>query len=150
LLNHILSDASVATVVDLPEELPLVQGSLEQLAQILINLMLNAVESMPNGGELRVMGLASEEQLIVTLCNNGPPVPPEYLPRLFEPFFTTKPAGAGLGLFASHVIVEQHDGSLTVANLPNGDGVECTLTLPLASSESTHAQVDNAAEKAEP
>ncbi len=133
LLGLALRNAAVGTVVDLANDLPAVHGSLEQLAQVLINLILNAIESMPNGGEVQIGGAIGDEHLIVTFRNNGPPIPTEHLPRLFEPFFTTKLSGTGLGLFVSHMIVQQHQGELTAANLPGGQGVQFTMALPLAS-----------------
>lgn len=133
LLGRQLQAATVEVTADLPDDLPFVIGSSEQLAQVLINLALNAIESMPNGGEIRIAGKASDDRLILTFSNNGPPIPPNHLPRLFEPFYSTKPAGSGLGLFVSHAIIQQHGADLSVANLPDDQGVCFTMALPLSA-----------------
>jgi PAS domain S-box-containing protein len=133
LLGEQLRSAGIDVTVDLPAGLPAVQGSAEQLGQVLINLTLNAVDSMSNGGQVRLTGLAHNHRLVLTFTNNGPPIPAEHLGRLFEPFFSTKPTGTGLGLFVSQVIVQQHGGDLTVANLPDDQGVRFTITLPAAA-----------------
>jgi len=131
LLGQQLRSASIEVVADLPDDLPTVHGSAEQLAQVMINLTLNSIESMPSGGELRIGGRVSDNRLVVALANNGSPIPSDHLPRLFEPFFTTKPTGSGLGLFVSHMIVQQHGADLSVTNLPDGEGVCFTIALPL-------------------
>lgn len=133
LLEQQIRSVGIDAIVDIPGDLPAIHGSLEQLAQVMINLTLNSIDSMPNGGKLQIEGWTSGNQLVVTVANDGPPIPPEHLHRLFEPFFTTKPTGTGLGLFVSHMIIHQHGGNLVVANLPAGQGVRFTITLPLAN-----------------
>jgi PAS domain S-box-containing protein len=133
LLSQPLQNAQVALEMDLEANLPSVMGSPDQLAQVLLNLALNAIESMPNGGELEIHGSTQHDRLVLSVTNTGPQIPPENLDRLFEPFFTTKPGGTGLGLFVSHTIILQHDGTLSVTNLPNDRGVRFTITLPLAA-----------------
>lgn len=130
LLGDQLRSAGIEVVVDLPDDLPAVRGLADQLSQVLINLALNAVDSMPNGGQVCVAGQAKGGWLEVTVANDGPPIPAEHVQRLFDPFFTTKAIGAGLGLFVSHGIVQQHGGDLRVANLPDSRGVCFTITLP--------------------
>ncbi len=135
-IQHLLADqlrgAGIAVAVDLPDDLPAVQGSAEQLGQVLLNLSLNAVDSTPNGGQVWLAGRVHNDRLVFTFVNNGPPIPAEHLGRLFEPFFSTKPNGTGLGLFVSQAIVQQHGGELNAANLPGGQGVCFTITLPAA------------------
>ena len=134
LFQKALHNATIDVVVALPDSLPTIRGSQEQLTQVLINLILNSIDCMPNGGEIRIDGHSTDDHLIVTFCNNGPPIPSGNLPHLFEPFFTTKPSGAGLGLFGSHMIVRQHNGDLSARNLPDGQGVEFTLAFPIEST----------------
>jgi signal transduction histidine kinase len=133
LLAEQIRSAGIEVVIDLPQDLPAVYGLAEQLGQVMINLTLNAIDSMPNGGQLHIAGRASDGWLEITCTNSGPPIAPEHLRRLFDPFFTTKPSGAGLGLFVSHGIVQQHGGDLSVANLPKDQGVSFTITLPTAT-----------------
>lgn len=148
LLSRQLQAANVGVDANLPEELPAVLGSPEQLAQVMINLTLNSIDSMPNGGALRIAGERSGDRLIVTFANNGPPIPANHLPRLFEPFFTTKPGGSGLGLFVSHMIIQQHGAELSVANLPDGKGVSFTMALLIAPPP--HSEAVGAAQPGEP
>jgi signal transduction histidine kinase len=140
LLGEQMRSAGVDVLVNLPEDLPSVHGSVEQLGQVLINLALNAIDSMPNGGQMRIAGQAREGWLEITFANDGPPVPSEHLARLFDPFFTTKPSGAGLGLFVSHGIVQQHGGDLSVANLPEDQGVCFTIGLPAAAEQGSASE----------
>jgi len=147
--QHLLSEqmrrAGVEVLVDLPEDLPPVHGLAEHLGQVLINLALNAIDSMPNGGQMRIAGQAREGWLEITFANDGPPIPPEHLARLFDPFFTTKPSGAGLGLFVSHGIVQQHGGDLSVANLSEEQGVCFTISLPAAAEQKSPIEASTGA-----
>jgi signal transduction histidine kinase len=135
LLGEQMRSAGVEVLVDLPEDLPPVHGLAEQLGQVLINLALNAIDSMPNGGQMQISGQAKEGCLMITFANDGPSIPPEHLARLFDPFFTTKPSGAGLGLFVSHRIIQQHGGDLSVANLSEAKGVCFTISLPVDAKQ---------------
>jgi signal transduction histidine kinase len=141
LLGEQLRNADIAVVVDLPDDLPPIYGVAEQLGQVLINLALNALDSMPNGGLLRIACQARAGWLEVTCADNGPAIAAEHLGRVFDPFFTTKPGGVGLGLFVSHGIVQQHGGNLTVANLPEDQGVCFTITLPIAAAQRPEREV---------
>lgn len=135
LLGGQMRSAGVDVLVDLSPDLPPVHGLAEQLVQVLINLALNAIESMPNGGQVRIAGQAQGGWLVITFANNSPPIAPQHMQHLFDPFFTTKPSGAGLGLFVSHAIVQQHGGELSAANLPEDQGVCFTIALPTAASQ---------------
>jgi len=70
----------------------------------------------------------------VRVANTGPPVPEENLERIFDPFYTTKDGGTGLGLSICSRIADEHDGTLSVRNLPGGGGVEFSLALPAAEA----------------
>jgi len=70
----------------------------------------------------------------VRVGNDGPPIPEGELERVFDPFFTTKDEGTGLGLSICSRIADQHDGVLTVRNLPEGRGVEFSLSIPAAGA----------------
>lgn len=123
--------------VSLAQDVPAVEGDLRQLSEVLVNLMVNALEEMPNGGRLTI---AVEEETIVTnvarrvgvridVADTGPGINDDDLQRLFEPFFTTKASGSGLGLAIAHGIVERHGGSLTVAT-ELGVGTTFSIHLP--------------------
>ena len=108
----------------------LVHGDRELLHQVFVNLILNAIESMPDGGTLSIVATVKNEQRVrITVRDTGPGISAEVLPRLFEPFTTTKERGTGLGLAISRRIVDQHAGLLTAENAPEG-GALFLLELP--------------------
>jgi signal transduction histidine kinase len=138
--------AGLTLRLNLPAAL-LVRGSPVQLKQVLVNLLLNAVQAtLPGHGidlqarmhEGKVQGLEYREVegrlVALTVEDEGPGIPEDVLPRVFEPFFTTKSEGTGLGLAISLRIAEAHGGTLTAANRPTG-GAAFTLTLPLLEED---------------
>jgi PAS domain S-box-containing protein len=124
----------VALEVDVAAGAPPVPHDGEQLQQVLINLLKNALEASPQGATLRVSvapwwsrGKLSGTEIQVR--DQGPGIAPEHLRTIFEPFFTTKPGGSGLGLYISHDIVKRHGGSLSVSS-DSGRGTTFTVELP--------------------
>lgn len=120
--------------------LPTILANENQLKQVFLNLVLNALDAMPRGGTLKIeTGLAemkpvgsarSVPAVCVVFTNRGIPIPPERLPRIFEPFFTTKEQGSGLGLSISYGIIQAHSGEITVtSNAKNG--TTFTILLPV-------------------
>ncbi len=113
--------------------LPPVQGDVNELQQVLLNLLNNAREALGNQGEITVeTGLASDRPgwVRMTVADTGPGIPPEIKDRIFLPFFTTKTGGTGLGLAISHRIVADHGGVMRVASEP-GAGTSFTILLPV-------------------
>ena len=106
------------------------------LKQVFINLALNAVEAMEQGGDISVsFGLSFDRRSVgVRMHNTGPSIRKEDLPHIFEPFFTTKGSGSGLGLSISYDIIQQHGGRIEVESSPE-NGVTFTVWLPLAPGE---------------
>jgi signal transduction histidine kinase len=100
-----------------------------QFGTVLVNLMLNALDAMPRGGDLRVEVEADGRECRLRVRDTGPGIAPEIAGRLFTPFASTKPTGTGLGLSLSRRIVEEHGGTITAANGPEG-GACFTITLP--------------------
>mgnify|MGYP006289660605 CR=1 FL=1 len=122
--------AEVAVRTNLGSNLPLVLGHSDQLAQVFLNLSLNALEAMPHGGTLRVAtSSACNEWVMVTFADNGVGISAEALSHVFEPFFTTKTDGLGLGLTVCLTIVEAHGGRLELHSGPN-EGTLCEINLP--------------------
>ena len=115
--------------------LPPVEGDFNQLQQCVINLLFNAVDAMPEGGDLHISAYVEPQKthLVISVEDTGTGIAPENLPHIFEPFYTTKKEGYGVGLGLSTVygIMEQHNGSVDVQNRP-GSGTVFFLKLPLA------------------
>jgi signal transduction histidine kinase len=101
----------------------------EMIRRALLNLILNAVDAMPHGGELVVTVCSAELGVEIEVADSGPGLPAATLARLFEPFYTTKNNGTGLGLAIVERIAEAHGGSVIAANCPTG-GAAFTLCLP--------------------
>jgi len=121
---------SVAMHTDLASELPKIMVDRVQLQQVLMNLMLNAIEAMMNsGGELTVKSELQDGQLQFSVSDTGVGLPAEKLDQIFSAFFTTKPQGSGMGLAISRSIVESHGGRLW-ATSNNGRGATFCFTLP--------------------
>lgn len=110
-----------------------VSGDAHQLKQVFLNLILNACDVMPEGGELILtLGETTHDKksIIATVEDTGGGIPKEMLPQIFNPFFTTKQHGTGLGLAIANRIILNHFGSIEVHN--TGQGAAFTITLPLA------------------
>ncbi|QEM68063.1 GHKL domain-containing protein [Geobacter sp. FeAm09] len=119
--------ARVALVIDCPSDL-MVTGKRDRLGQVLLNIVKNGVQAMPDGGELRLTARQAGSQAIITINDTGHGISPENSARIFTPFFTTKARGTGLGLALCKKIVEEHHGSITVESSASGTTV--TVTLP--------------------
>ncbi len=112
-----------------------VEADGEQLQQVLVNLLLNALDVLPHGGRVTVQfRQANPEAIAVCVRDTGSGIAPEVLPRIFEPFTSSKETGVGLGLVVSRRIVEDHGGILIGRNLPEG-GAEFLFTLPVQHGE---------------
>jgi two-component system sensor histidine kinase HydH len=109
-----------------------------QLSTVLVNLFLNAIDAMPGGGRVEIALHHGNDAVTVFVCDNGPGIPADILPRLFTPFATSKPTGTGLGLSVSRRIVEEHGGELSGANRPGG-GACFEVTLPFAEAGDAEA-----------
>ena len=110
----------------------------QQLDQVFVNLLLNAVEAMANGGSLHVTIDRPDDtngMLRIVFRDTGTGIPDEVMVRLFEPFVTSKERGIGLGLAISRRIMQEHGGSLTASNPPPG-GAMFVVELPLAERSS--------------
>ena len=103
----------------------------QQFRQVVWNLCLNALQAMPDGGELRVSAVATGGRLVMRVADTGEGIAAGDLGHIFEPFFSTKADGTGLGLALVHRIVQDHGGEIDVQSRP-GVGSAFTLTLPAA------------------
>ncbi len=134
-LHWIVKESKVAIQVkdQLPDRL-IASGHSGQIHQVLVNLIQNAADAVAGAAEptLELCAGCDDGQIWMEISDNGSGVPEEHLPRLFDPFFTTKPAGqgTGLGLSISYGIVNEHGGTLVIANRPEG-GARSRLILPM-------------------
>jgi signal transduction histidine kinase len=101
----------------------------EQLEQVLLNLMINAIEASPDGGVVTLSAAAEDSSMAIGIADQGHGVAPAHIDRLFDPFFTTKEQGTGLGLPVAHQIVRQMGGSL-LAKANSGQGMTFSVVLP--------------------
>jgi signal transduction histidine kinase len=126
---------SVRTV--LADDLPQIVADRVQLQQVAMNLIVNGIEAMKDAGEPREMvitsALAEDRQILVSVSDTGPGIPPELAQQIFDPFFTTKPHGTGMGLRISRSIIESHGGHLWVAGNP-GRGATFNFSLPQSAT----------------
>lgn len=125
---------------ELADSLPQLIGRADELTQVLLNLVVNAVQVMPRGGRLTLRTELRREGdapalVVVTVQDNGPGVDPALGERIFEPFFTTREGGTGLGLAVSRQIVESHNGRIRLESAP-GEGACFRIELPVPSRES--------------
>jgi PAS domain S-box-containing protein len=134
LVEHTLQNARVDVITRIPDDLPLVRGAPHQLRQVFLNLLLNSLDAIGGEGTINLEASQNDDQLVITLLNDGPPIASENLLQIFEPFFTTKSGGSGLGLFICHNILQAHNGTVRVENLEEGSGVAFTITLPVATT----------------
>ncbi|GBD35917.1 Sensor protein FixL [bacterium HR36] len=130
LLAGELSAHAIRVELQLQPQLPEVRGDAVQLAQVLVNLLRNAVEAVVGRPQPRIIITTriQPDAIEVSVEDNGPGLTPQIRERLFEPFFTTKPQGLGIGLNVSRRIVEAHGGTLHAENLPTG--ARFTMRLP--------------------
>ena len=136
-LRLIGQDASahhVSVRLEAPETLPDVAIDPDRMRQVILNLCLNALEAMPDGGELTISLQPESEALRLEIRDTGMGIRPEALPHIFDPYFTTKGQGTGLGLATVHKIIEAHGGSISVVSEP-GEGATFRLLLPLGGGK---------------
>jgi two-component system NtrC family sensor kinase len=105
----------------------------ERLQQVFINIILNALDAMPQGGTLGIRLTAEDKRAVVRVSDTGTGIKPEHMAHIFDPFFTTKGIGkgTGLGLSISYAIVKEHEGHIEVES-EVGRGSTFTITLPVS------------------
>ncbi|MDD8017827.1 MAG: ATP-binding protein [Bacteroidota bacterium] len=133
LIDHHLKMNSISLHTEFDDHLADIHCDAEQIQQALLALQINAVEAMPNGGELTIKALNSNHPaIIIKICDTGTGIRDEDLPHIFEPFYTTKHEGkgTGLGLAVVYGIVERHRGRISVDSVVN-HGTTFTMTLPV-------------------
>ncbi|AWH89094.1 two-component system sensor histidine kinase AtoS [Limnobaculum parvum] len=132
-------EARIDFVVKLEEPLSDIEADGELLKQVLLNLLINAVQSIAARGEIIITTRAlSPDWQEITISDNGCGINDEIKTKIFDPFYTTKPSGTGLGLSISHRIITAHDGDITLTSKLN-QGTTFTIVLPVKHSEGSPA-----------
>ncbi len=132
LLRQESEQLHIKIVCESPESI-LTFGNRDRLGQALLNLGKNAIQSMPDGGTIRITAAIVSKQAIIKLSDEGNGISQEDMTRIFEPFFTTKARGTGLGLALCRKIVEEHGGAIAVQSVV-GQGTSVSMTIPIRLS----------------
>lgn len=130
LVSQQASQQKVLIRTDLTNDLPFILLDSEQIKQVLINLVLNGIDAMPDGGELSIQTRIVEKYLEVSVTDTGPGLTDELKPKIFNPFLTTKDTGTGLGLAISHRLVTQNGGKIEVEST-SGEGTTFRVQFPM-------------------
>jgi len=138
-LNLVKNQAAfrnIAFNTGLQTNLPAVMADRDQMRQVVLNIVLNAAEAVPHGGEISVISRIdrASNYVCLSITDTGPGIPEEIRSRLFEPFFTTKTSGTGLGLAIAYGIMERHKGTIAVSSAL-GKGTTISLCLPVNNKE---------------
>jgi two-component system, NtrC family, sensor kinase len=121
----------IVVEMEIKDMIPPVEHDPNQINQVLLNLLLNAIQAMDKPGAIRVSLQSEGDDVLITVTDEGKGIPPENLPNIFRPFFTTKGHGTGLGLSLAHRMVEAHSGHIDVTSVV-GKGTEFQVRLPIA------------------
>jgi signal transduction histidine kinase/putative methionine-R-sulfoxide reductase with GAF domain len=132
LVDQKLRKANVKVERQRMPDLPQVRAHAGRLKQVFLNLIFNAIDAMPGGGQIVVSTATEREHVLVRVSDTGHGIAPEVLPRLFQPFFTTKTRGIGMGLYVSQGIIHAYGGAMQVTSQP-GAGTTFTISLPFCN-----------------
>lgn len=130
LANHAIGRKSINLAIRIDGSLPEIECDAEQLRQVLLNLLINAIEASSEGGTVTLKAQQNEGMLEILVVDEGSGIAPDLIDRLFDPFFTTKEMGTGLGLPVAHQIVSQMSGVLTARRNPDR-GMTFTIAFPV-------------------
>lgn len=136
LIHWQLVDNKITIDKQIEPNLPSILGAPEQLKQVMLNMVINAKDFMPDGGTLTIKAYGEDGWLKILFADTGPGIPQENLSRIFEPFFTTKEGskGTGLGLSVCFGIVKEHDGRISAAN-SSDQGAVFEISFPALSAD---------------
>ncbi|MDH5714967.1 MAG: ATP-binding protein, partial [Candidatus Aminicenantes bacterium] len=131
LFEYQLRSSGIKLKLNLEDSPPPIRGDKGKLQQLLLNLLKNATESMPQGGELGISSKTENDSVLVSIRDTGAGIAKENLPKIYDPFFTTKKGrhGTGLGLSVSYGIIQEHSGSISVKS-SLGKGTDFIIKLP--------------------
>jgi C4-dicarboxylate-specific signal transduction histidine kinase len=120
----------ITIVRDLQSDMPVITTDRNQLSQVIVDMVLNAADAMPDGGTLTIQSRVNNQRVVITFEDTGIGIPQDNLVRIFDPFYTTKEKGTGLGLTVSLSIIQKLNGNLTVESELN-KGTKFIITLPM-------------------
>jgi signal transduction histidine kinase len=135
LIQEEARNKQIEVVLDIPPVLLLVEGDRDKLKQVILNLSRNGMEAMDRGGKLTVRAQCLEEQVEITVSDEGPGIPEPELDKVFVPFYTTKKQGTGLGLSVSKRIIEEHRGCSFSLASGRDKGAVARITMPISACE---------------
>ena len=130
LAAHAVGSQTIQLRIDPAPGVPAITCDPEQIKQVLLNLTINSIQAMPDGGEIVLSARVDGARVLIEVKDEGPGISPGDLDKIFDPFFTTKDTGTGLGLSVAHQIVSQHGGILNARN-NSGRGATFSLALPI-------------------
>ncbi|MGZ4032576.1 MAG: ATP-binding protein, partial [Tumebacillaceae bacterium] len=133
----IMNNVQILMMISSEKELPLIECEENQLKQVFINILKNALEAMPDGGNVYVsVKRTADDKVHVQFVDEGCGIPPERVAKLGEPFYTTKEKGTGLGLMVSYKIINEHQGQINVTSELNiGTTVDVVLPIRLEKKQ---------------
>ncbi len=139
LLNEVVSflsiernDIKISASLDLAPDLPMIQADESTIKQVIINILENSIEAMPDGGTIKIStNIDHANKLTIEVDDEGKGISEDILNKVFDPFFTSKESGAGLGLSISYQIIKAHNGEIAFSK-KSGNGIKCIIKLPLS------------------
>ena len=140
LMRHQTAARGIELSEHVGDDVPPIVADAAQIGQVILNVLLNAIEATPPQGKIELSTACSTRHrraVCVRIGNTGPELKPEFYEKIFEPFYSTKAQGTGLGLSIARMIVERHGGSITAAGVP-GKGTEFVVTLPVQNKAAAH------------
>jgi PAS domain S-box-containing protein len=127
--GQLIERGGICLSIDYARSDPYITGDPEMLKQVFLNILLNALQAMPDGGNLEIRTIVRDVDVEIRFADSGEGVQRENLRKLFEPFFSTREKGSGLGLAIAHTIIDIHEGSIDVES--SGRGAVFSIVLPL-------------------
>jgi len=132
LFRHHFAKSGITIKKNIARDVPAVMANDKKLQEVFMNIIRNAADAMPDGGEITVKARREENIVRIDITDTGEGMPAEVMKKIFEPFYTTKKEGTGLGLALCHTIIRQHGGKLKYKSA-EGKGTTATITLPVGN-----------------
>ena len=147
LIQEEARNKQIEVVLDIPPAPVMVEGDRDKLKQVILNLSRNGMEAMDQGGKLTVRAQCLEDQVEITVSDEGPGIPEPELDKIFVPFYTTKKQGTGLGLSVSKRIIEEHQGCSFSLASGRDKGAVAKITMPITACELPTAKAEAVPDK---